>query len=252
MPIDSGGEVGPTEQAYIQQRIATPQLNHREGRPEHDAGRPCIPRRSGASSRVWALRRRRTRIPQRRRRSVRRRPSPAVWRSHRATTAIVHVAMNRAMRRCGEAVEDRLPGKEVQQQARCPGSRRSHRNSRHRPRCQRPCCARYFGNAVVNSDSVAGMINAAPMPATARATMICDRAVEESRGDRRHREDRQADEQGTAPSDTGRRSRPRAAAGMRAPACSRRRSRSVASASRRSQRDVGQCRVERDHRGDDQ
>ncbi len=29
-----------------------------------------------------------------------------------------------------------------------------------------------FGKAVVNTDKVAGMINAAPMPATARATMI--------------------------------------------------------------------------------
>ena len=29
-----------------------------------------------------------------------------------------------------------------------------------------------FGKAVVNTDKVAGMINAAPIPATARATMI--------------------------------------------------------------------------------
>ena len=44
---------------------------------------------------------------------------------------------------------------------------------RHRPRCQRPCCAHDFGKAAVSSDSVAGMMNAAPTPATARATMIC-------------------------------------------------------------------------------
>ena len=31
----------------------------------------------------------------------------------------------------------------------------------------------FFGKAAVNSDSVAGMMNAAPTPATARATMIC-------------------------------------------------------------------------------
>ena len=30
-----------------------------------------------------------------------------------------------------------------------------------------------LGNAAVRSDSVAGMMNAAPIPATARATMIC-------------------------------------------------------------------------------
>ena len=30
-----------------------------------------------------------------------------------------------------------------------------------------------FGNAAVSSDNVAGMMNAAPTPATARATMIC-------------------------------------------------------------------------------
>ena len=30
-----------------------------------------------------------------------------------------------------------------------------------------------FGNAAVNSDKVAGMMNAAPIPASARARMIC-------------------------------------------------------------------------------
>ena len=97
MPMDPVAKSGLTEQSDIQQRMTTPQLNHRECGPEHDAGRPCIPRRSGASSRVPALPRLRTRIPQARAPiSTAPTQSSGVAVSSR-DDLIVHVAMNRAM-----------------------------------------------------------------------------------------------------------------------------------------------------------
>ena len=56
-----------------------------------------------------------------------------------------------------------------------------------------------FGNAAVSSDSVAGMMNAAPTPATARATMICTGLSKNRRRKRCHGEDRQARQQRAAP-----------------------------------------------------
>ena len=140
----SGGEVGPTEQAYIQQRIATPQLNHREGRPEHDAGHHASP-----DDRV--------------------RPA-ACGRFHDAEHEYRKGGADQygadPVQRCGGLVArrpDRARGdeqgdarrgerrrrstarKRSAAEARCPESRRSHWNSRRRPRCQRPCCARSSG-----------------------------------------------------------------------------------------------------------
>ena len=52
-----------------------------------------------------------------------------------------------------------------------------------------------FGNAAVKSDNVAGMMNAAPAPATARAMMICVGLSRDHRRNGGEREDGQTDEQ---------------------------------------------------------
>ena len=57
-----------------------------------------------------------------------------------------------------------------------------------------------FGKAVVNTDKVAGMISAAPIPATARATMIWTGLSRNTGAIDADRKDRQPDEQGAAPS----------------------------------------------------
>ena len=57
-----------------------------------------------------------------------------------------------------------------------------------------------FGKAAVNSDSVAGMMNAAPTPATARATMICTGLSKIVGASEATREDCEPDEQCTASS----------------------------------------------------
>ena len=56
-----------------------------------------------------------------------------------------------------------------------------------------------FGKAAVNRDSVAGMMNAAPIPATARATMIWRGLSKNTRGDRSEREDAQPGKDCAAP-----------------------------------------------------
>ena len=110
----------------------------------------------------------------------------------------------------------------------------------------------FFGKAAVNSDKVAGMINAAPTPATARATMIWTGLSRNTGAIDATEKIAKPDEQGTAPS---------------IPIADRARGQQQAREHQRVavddpgqlrlrrgglQRDVGQCRVERDHRGDDQ
>ena len=97
--------------------------------------------------------------------------------------------------------EDRAPVEVLEQEA--AGERAEHAGEPGGagPDTRSPCPAPRTGNTLVMIDSVAGMMNAPPMPMNARVAISCSRAVGERRRQRPDAEHHEAELQRAAPSE---------------------------------------------------